>query len=154
MATNTLKGVLISKNTVELYKHVENYVEIKIVIGKRGKIRIGWYAFDRQKILKKCRAYRNKNKKLITARRQLPYKACQLTMSRLKINGCAICGYSEYPEALDFHHVNPKNKEFGITVSTLARSDKKVVEELNKCILLCSNCHRHITKISRREVHK
>ncbi len=30
---------------------------------------------------------------------------------------CCICGFDEFQEALDFHHVNPETKSFGITDS-------------------------------------
>lgn len=60
-------------------------------------------------------------------------------MHRLKINGCAICGYDKCDAALDFHHVNPGDKKFLLVINGLSRTDKSLVEELNKCILLCRN---------------
>lgn len=45
---------------------------------------------------------------------------------------CAICGYSKCLAALDFHHVNPEDKDTTVITE----------EEAEKCILLCSNCHR------------
>lgn len=65
----------------------------------------------------------------------------QKLIRRLKINGCAICGYNECTAALDFHHVNPKDKKFPLTLNDMNRSSKNIVKELNKCILLCKNCH-------------
>lgn len=55
---------------------------------------------------------------------------------------CSRCGYNKCNAALEFHHIDPSNKD--ITPSRLiARlSFKKIKEELDKCILLCSNCHR------------
>jgi ribosomal protein L32 len=64
----------------------------------------------------------------------------------LKINGCAICGYDKCTHALDFHHVNPEDKKFKINVNFMAFKVEKITTELNKCILLCSNCHREIHK--------
>jgi len=54
---------------------------------------------------------------------------------------CEKCGFS-HPAALDFHHENPKEKER--EVSHYVRNDqyKKAMEEVEKCIVLCSNCHR------------
>ena len=66
----------------------------------------------------------------------------QKILANLKINGCAICGYNKNPGALDFHHVNPKDKKFQLIGTTLHY--KNFAEEVNKCILLCSNCHREI----------
>lgn len=65
----------------------------------------------------------------------------QKLIQRLKINGCAICGYNECDASLDFHHVNPEDKKFPLTLSDMNRSGKSIVEELIKCILLCKNCH-------------
>jgi len=65
-------------------------------------------------------------------------------LEQLKTNGCSICGYKKCSQCLEFHHVNPKNKKFQINAIGIARDDKKIVIELNKCILLCSNCHQEI----------
>ena len=56
---------------------------------------------------------------------------------------CAKCGYNEYPVALDFHHLNPKEKDTTIArmTSNKYRLDK-TLEEIDKCICLCANCHR------------
>jgi len=60
---------------------------------------------------------------------------------------CAICGYDKTLFALTFHHVNPKNKKFNI--SNFSKIDKgmvweRVKHELDKCILVCNNCHCEI----------
>ncbi len=56
---------------------------------------------------------------------------------------CVKCGYNKCLRALGFHHVD-KNKEFGIGAKGYTRSWEKVKEELDKCILVCSNCHMEI----------
>ena len=65
-------------------------------------------------------------------------------LHNLKINGCAICGYNDCDAALEFHHTNPQDKKFQIQRITLRFNNEKIVEELNKCILLCANCHRKV----------
>jgi len=63
----------------------------------------------------------------------------------LKQNGCAICGYNKCNRALHFHHTNPKDKKFQINRSTIRKKPVVVlVDEINKCILLCANCHMEI----------
>lgn len=57
---------------------------------------------------------------------------------------CCICGYSKYVGALEFHHLNPNNKDFGISSKGYTRSFDLVKKELDKCILVCSNCHKEI----------
>ena len=55
---------------------------------------------------------------------------------------CAHCGYNRNQKALDFHHTDPTQKDFSIsTVTAIWRWDFLTVE-LDKCILLCANCHR------------
>lgn len=58
---------------------------------------------------------------------------------------CCICGFDSYQEALDFHHVNPEEKSFGLTDSNaVTKALDKQLEELKKCVLVCVNCHRGI----------
>lgn len=60
-----------------------------------------------------------------------------------KGNKCECCGYNNCIEALEFHHVNPEEKDFSL--SDCEKLDwNKIKEELDKCILVCSNCHREI----------
>ena len=51
---------------------------------------------------------------------------------------CAVCGFVKCLSALEFHHLNPKEKE-GYNSHWTFEINKK---ELDKCILLCANCHR------------
>lgn len=58
---------------------------------------------------------------------------------------CCICGFNQFIQALEFHHVHPEEKLFGISSSTAAtRSLEAKLQELKKCILVCANCHRGI----------
>ena len=57
---------------------------------------------------------------------------------------CQLCGYSRCPEALEFHHLKNGEKDFGISDRGYTRSWKTIREELDKCILLCANCHREV----------
>jgi len=53
---------------------------------------------------------------------------------------CQICGYDKCLRALGFHHVNGQTKSFAISGSH-CRSWTEIKIELDKCVLLCSNCH-------------
>lgn len=60
-------------------------------------------------------------------------------------NKCCVCGYNRCLAALEFHHLDPSKKDFSI--SSAYASPKKwatIVQELEKCVLVCSNCHREI----------
>jgi hypothetical protein len=61
---------------------------------------------------------------------------------------CFRCGYNKCIRALEFHHLNPAEKDFTIGETS---SGKKIIRkwsivqsELDKCILVCSNCHSEI----------
>jgi len=56
---------------------------------------------------------------------------------------CSKCGYNKCIGALDFHHVNPSEKNpFYSLFKTIF--NERLKKELDKCILLCSNCHREL----------
>mgnify|MGYP001607192259 FL=1 len=80
----------------------------------------------------------------------------QLTeyINSFKKNGCVLCGEKFYG-ALDFHHIDPKQKDKSIARAT---SKAYVKKEIEKCIVLCSNCHRkfhggHVDTIKALELH-
>jgi DNA-binding CsgD family transcriptional regulator len=56
---------------------------------------------------------------------------------------CVICGYDRCVRALEFHHEDPNEKEFHISSYKVLSWDK-LQNELDKCILVCSNCHKEI----------
>ena len=85
---------------------------------------------DRREALKKAVIKRRKKVKTLA----LEYKGGK----------CQICGYSKCVGALELHHVNPKEKSFGIGEKGYTRSWEKVRLELDKCVLLCANCHREV----------
>jgi hypothetical protein len=54
---------------------------------------------------------------------------------------CCLCGYNKCLRALEFHHRERDHKEFSIA-RMMSMSWAKVKKELDKCDLICSNCHR------------
>ena len=56
---------------------------------------------------------------------------------------CQCCGYNRCITALEFHHLDPNQKDFSFGSNT-NRSWENTKEELKKCILVCANCHREI----------
>ena len=57
---------------------------------------------------------------------------------------CQMCGYKKCKRALGFHHKDPTKKDFGLAAHGLTRSWEKTKKELDKCILVCANCHMEI----------
>jgi hypothetical protein len=79
-------------------------------------------------------------KKAVTKRRQ----AVRKKLIEYKGGCCNLCGYDKCIDALDLHHLDASQKEFGISSGGLTRAWSKVVAEADKCILICANCHREV----------
>jgi transposase-like protein len=58
--------------------------------------------------------------------------------------GCRLCGYNRCVGALEFHHLDPMSKRLGISAGGLTLSAAAVRAEVDKCVLLCSNCHAEV----------
>lgn len=66
---------------------------------------------------------------------------------------CEKCEYNKCVRALEFHHIDPTEKDFTIGYYKIL-SWEKIKKELDKCILVCSNCHREIhDEIDNRNVY-
>jgi len=89
------------------------------------------------------RQYKDRRQYLIRAVHARRKKVRQMSVE-YKGGKCEICGYSQCVEALDFHHRNKTNKDFSISSKGYTRSWKRVMEELDKCMILCANCHREL----------
>lgn len=77
--------------------------------------------------------------------------SCSVTLwrKRMKLRAvaykggkCVECGFDTYVTALEFHHLDPSEKEFTFAGVTIGWDRMKT--ELDKCVLLCSNCHRAV----------
>ncbi|OGY64822.1 MAG: hypothetical protein A3A04_01765 [Candidatus Harrisonbacteria bacterium RIFCSPLOWO2_01_FULL_40_28] len=93
--------------------------------------------------MREKRTYADRREELIKAVAKRRRKI-KLLAIEYKGGKCQSCGYDKYPGALDLHHLNPDNKEFAIGDKGYTRSWEKVRNELDKCVLVCANCHREI----------
>lgn len=57
---------------------------------------------------------------------------------------CSLCGYNRFTGALEFHHLDPTTKKFNISGIGQTYSLTRIQEEVKKCALLCSNCHKEV----------
>lgn len=87
--------------------------------------------------------YRKKNRTLKHC------SSCQVNRRRFKLKDkcleykggkCSACGYNKSKRALTFHHRDPSQKDFQISGNHCRRWER-VKAELDKCELLCMNCH-------------
>ena len=81
---------------------------------------------------------RKHNQVLAVSKRR---KKIKLMAIEYKGGKCVKCGYNKCVDALEFHHLS-LDKDFNIGTKGYTRSWDKVKIELDKCILLCANCHR------------
>lgn len=68
-------------------------------------------------------------------------KAMRLRAIEYKGGRCSRCSYDRCYDALEFHHID-RRKDFGISEQGLTRSWERIKDEIEKCILICANCHR------------
>src|SRR5262245_8614732 len=66
----------------------------------------------------------------------------KLRAIKYKGGRCQICGYDKCVRALTFHHLDPSHKDF--TIGGISKSWNTIQSELNKCVLLCANCHAEV----------
>lgn len=69
---------------------------------------------------------------------------------------CIACGETDIA-CLDFHHIDKNEKE--VTIPTAIKNkwgEERILKEINKCVVLCSNCHRklHYYNLSINELNK
>lgn len=73
-------------------------------------------------------------------------RALKKQLVKYKGGKCEICGYDKNIQALQFHHLIPEEKDFTISTS-ISLNDfdiQKYYQEVDKCILVCANCHAEI----------
>jgi len=92
------------------------------------------------KIQSYCRKCNHQN----TLDRQRDFKK---KCTEYKGSKCVCCGYDKYIGSLDFHHLDPNKKDFTISHfrnTSFTKNEVKIKKELDKCILVCRNCHGEI----------
>lgn len=95
-----------------------------------------------------CKECARKDKKEHYLNNKSSYKKSTLKWRKWLIDlksslSCEKCGYNKSPAALDFHHIDPKTKKFGINnTQTSKKTREEIEEEIKKCVVWCSNCHR------------
>lgn len=89
------------------------------------------------------RTYADRAKYIIKAVTKRRKKLKEMVV-RYKGGKCMISGYDKHVGALELHHLEDSQKEFGLSTKGLTRSWEKIKKEADKCILVCANCHREI----------
>jgi hypothetical protein len=92
-----------------------------------------------------------KNKVYYKEKRQRYQKSIKSWLIEYKSKlECKNCGESRW-WVLDFHHVDPKQKEYNLANLAKDKGKKAFLKEVKKCDVLCSNCHRDLHHRLRKE---
>lgn len=83
-------------------------------------------AMERQKRTADARRVRNRS--IVEEKRQI---------------GCQACGETD-PAILDFHHIDPQQKRGDIGWCVNQKTTTFLMDELERCVLVCANCHRRL----------
>ena len=87
-----------------------------------------------------------------TMRKDYDKKREQVDAMKFSFGGCQKCGYDKCIEALDFHHRNPDEKEYDIAqMIRNHRTQEVIAQEMQKCVVLCANCHREFHFLERNK---
>jgi hypothetical protein len=106
---------------------------------KRRAYTTGWRARNQDR----AHAYQKTYNKARTASRQAVLHAA-------KDKPCADCGIRYPPYVMDFDHVRGEKKQ--CIGRMLSQSLQAILEEIEKCDVVCSNCHRERTQSRKRTV--
>ena len=83
----------------------------------------------------------NKSKKKAIGRNYKHEQVAKAARYKLE-RGCSTCGYNGCASALEFHHLDASVKEGMVSAMLWKRSFESVLLEIDKCVILCANCHR------------
>lgn len=99
-----------------------------------------WAEYQKKRVKDKAKAHDARNVMRVSNWRH----RAKLKLLEYKGGKCERCGYNKpIPNAYDFHHRDPAEKEFGIGNGD-TRSLERMKKEADKCELVCRNCHAEI----------
>lgn len=110
------------KKVTEFYKQQQR--------GNKGQL---WHYYD--SMCKACRLEYSFERRKLVKKQAVEYLGGK----------CQKCGLVDNPVVYDFHHIDPKRKDF--TIGKQHLTFERLKPELDKCMLVCSNCHRKIHSV-------
>jgi hypothetical protein len=103
-----------------------------------------YYEKNHNEVMRKNALWRERNREQTRGQMRIKYKKLKIKFVILAGEVCQRCGYSEFMGALAFHHIDPSQKDIAPVFSINSGDYEKTYAELDKCILLCFNCHQGI----------
>ena len=102
---------------------------------------------NKEELAAKAKAYNEANKGELASQQKVYKKAKRAERNLMLFNykgaECSHCGLSEpdHLEIYDYHHVDPSTKLYAVA-AILSGPIERLMNEVDKCILLCAHCHR------------
>jgi len=123
----------------KVYARTERYR--KKNMGLYAKSSLNYYHNNKEKCALKAKLWRENNRDYIRTKQRLDKRKRKEEAVFYLGGTCAECGGEFHPSIFEFHHKEPQNKHKDPS-KCLSLSKSKLRVELDKCILLCANCHR------------
>lgn len=126
----------------EKEKHVENvekYRKANPDIYRKAAIK--YYYANKEKSAARNAKWRAENKEYVKTKQREDKRQRKIKAIEYLGGVCNNCGLSWHPAVFEFHHKDPETKDRDPS-KMLQLSWARVVAELDKCVLLCANCHR------------
>ena len=102
---------------------------------------IKYYHANKEKAAEKAKRWRETNKDYVREKQREDKRNRKLWAIEYLGGRCTMCKNTYHPAVYEFHHIDPENKDRDPS-KMLQLSLARLTEELNKCTLLCANCHR------------
>lgn len=116
----------------------------ELEFNKRKRSKDGLNSYCKVCNKEKLKIHYQENKDLYYEKSKNYFKKLQEWFTEFKSTlKCSICGESRH-WVLDFHHTDPSIKDGNIANMLNTSSKEKILDEVKKCIVLCSNCHRDL----------
>lgn len=111
---------------------------------KNRKRKDGLQSFCKSCMIEIVRLGYKNNKATVAARQRNSLNKIQAIFDEIRAdNGCCFCGES-VAVCLDFHHIDPSEKDRDVSYWRASKSKRKMIEEMLRCAVVCANCHRKV----------
>jgi len=100
-----------------------------------------YYHRNKEKAAEQAKNWRTNNAEYVREKQRLDKRTRKLWAIDYLGKTCSVCNQSYHPSVYEFHHTDPENKDRDPS-KMLSLSLVRLQAELDKCILVCANCHR------------
>lgn len=126
----------VARETLSKYSNGRPFGAISKI--RRAMGEEAWQEYKRKRQVDNALCWRSQNANWFVNRRRI----VKAKLVEYKGGKCERCGYDKCLSALQFHHIDPSKKE--LKVSSTSRSFESLKIEVDKCSLLCANCHMEL----------